>query len=182
MGTDIPPCKPAHRALCARRLDCRTGPGGMHLVRCLICHCAERRDAGGDRRHHGSCGCCDPALCGVLDAQQILCQPLADFSPGAASYGSLCSYHVGIGTGVIPGSVSRGVRDGALLSSTLDASCPSVCPRAWWLAGCYCNARRARVAALTRQYPSPSRAFFGITSALLVLLAVIFVGKGIAAL
>ena len=37
---------------------------------------------------------------------------------------------------VSSGSVSRGIRDGALLSSTLDASCPSVCPRAGWFAGC----------------------------------------------
>src|SRR5262249_5331737 len=88
------------------------------------------------------------------------CQALANFSPGAAAYGSLFSYDVGIGTGVIPGSVSRGVRDGALLSSAVDTSCPSVCPHAWWRAGCCCDARRARVAALTRQYPSPSRAFF----------------------
>ena len=50
------------------------------------------------------------------------------------------------------------------------------------LAGCCCNARRARVAALTRLVSISSRPFFGAPSALLVLLAVIFAGKGIAAL
>jgi high-affinity iron transporter len=61
---------------------------------------------------------------------------------------------------VIPGSVSRGVRDSTLLSSAVDTSCSSVCPHAWWLAGCRRDTRRARVATLSRQYPSPSRAFF----------------------
>ena len=51
-------------------------------------------------------------------------------------------------------------RDGAVLSSPVAASCPSVCPHTWGPAGRCRNARRARVAAFTRQYPSPSRDFF----------------------
>ena len=115
------------------------------------------------------------------DAREGVCRSLARLSPRSTAGGLIGTHDVGIGTGIVS-AVYREAFETVLFYQALWVQvAPAYVPVLGGLISGW-GPRHPWMADFSRQYPPALGLLFGATSLLLALLAVVFVGKGIAAL